>query len=236
MTKLRLRRIFWMGAAAIVVVAALVALGAVVRGDFSDTDGRILVTLAALLYTGGAAISGLALVDRGPGRLLGWIVAGAAPVCLAFVLWAIWSFAFDGGGNETADKLASSAVLALLGGLIATTGLLLARRRALVGLAAAAGALAGLASGVSIAGIWTEPDSDAFVKALAALWILAALAYFLVPILQRFSNVGAEKTAIRVLAELDGVEIVASRVRVEGVDVESPGPAERLVLRRRQVS
>ena len=234
MTNLRLRRIFWMSAAAIVVAAALVALGAVVRGDFSDTDGRILVTLAALLYTGGAAISGLALVDRGPGRLLGWIVAGAAPVCLASVLWAIWSFGFDGGGNETADKLASSAVLALLAGLMATTGLLLARRPALLGLAAAAGALAGLASGVSIAGIWTEPHSDAFVKALAALWILAALAYFLVPILQRFSNVGAEETAIRVLAELDGVQIVASRVQVEGVDVEPPGPGERLVLRRRQ--
>jgi hypothetical protein len=63
-TKLRLKRIFWMGAAAIVVAAALVALAAVVKGDFSDTDGRILVTLAALLYTGGAAICGLALVDR----------------------------------------------------------------------------------------------------------------------------------------------------------------------------
>ena len=49
MTRLRLRRIFWMGAAAIVVVAALVALAAVLKGDFSDTDGRTLVTLAALL-------------------------------------------------------------------------------------------------------------------------------------------------------------------------------------------
>ena len=101
-----------MGAAAIVVVAALVALAAVVKGDFSDTDGRVLVTLAALLYTGGAAICGLALVDRGRARLLGWIVAGAAPACLAFVAWAIWSFAFDGGANETKDKLAWSAVLA----------------------------------------------------------------------------------------------------------------------------
>ena len=48
MTRLRLRRIFWMGAAAIVVAAAPVALAAV-EGDLSDTDGRILVTLAALL-------------------------------------------------------------------------------------------------------------------------------------------------------------------------------------------
>ena len=158
-----------MGAAAIVNAAALVALAAVLGGDFSDTDGRILVTLAALLYTGGAAICGLTLVDRGPGRPLGWVITGAAPVCLAFVAWAIWSFAFDGGGNETADKLAWSAVLALLAGLIATTGLLLARRPGLVRLAAVAGALAGLAVAVSVVGIWAEPDSETFIKALAVL-------------------------------------------------------------------
>lgn len=222
-----------MGAAAIVVAAALVALAAVLGGDFSDTDGRILVTLAALLYTGGAAICGLTLVDRGPGRPLGWVITGAAPVCLAFVGWAIWSFAFDGGGNETADKLAWSAVLALLAGLIATTGLLLARRRAIVALAAAAGALAALAATVSVAGIWIEPDSESFVKALAVLWILAGPAYFLVPILQRFSSVGAEEAAVRILAELDGVELVASRGSLDGVRVDSPAPGEQLVLRRR---
>ena len=164
MTKLRLARIFWMGAAAIVVVAALVALAAVVRGDFSDTDGRILITLAALLYTGGAAICGLAVVERGIARSLGWVVVGAAPICLGCVSWAVWSFAFDGGGNEHADKLAWSSVLALLAGLIATTGLLLARRRGLVWLAGAAGGLAALAATVSAIGIWTEPDSESFVK------------------------------------------------------------------------
>jgi hypothetical protein len=221
-----------MGAAAIIVAAALVALTAVVKGDFSDTDGRILVTLAALLYAGAAAICGLAVVDRGPARALGWSVAAAAPVCLALVAWAIWSFAFDGGGNDTADKLAWSSVLVLLAGLIATTGLVLARRPALVGLAAAAGALSGLAATVSVAGIWTEPDSQTFVKAVAALWILAASAYFLVPTLQRFSSVGVEPASVRVLAELDGIELVASREQVEGVPVASPITGERLVLRR----
>jgi hypothetical protein len=152
-TKLRLRRIFWMGAAATIVVAALVALAAVVTGDFSDTDGRILVTLAALLYTGGAAICGLAVVDRARARLLGWSATAAAPVCLAFVVWAIWSFAFDGGGNETADKLAWSSVLVLLAELVATTALLLARRPMLASLAVAAGALAALAAAMSVAGI-----------------------------------------------------------------------------------
>lgn len=232
MTKLRLSRIFWMGAAAILIVAAFVALGAVVKGDFSDNDGRILVTLAALLYTGGAALSGLALVDRGPVRNLGWVVAAAAPVCLALVLWAVWTFIGDGGGSENANKLAWSAVLALLAGLVATTGLLLARRAALVRLACAAGILAGLAAALSIGATWDENPGDTYVKALAVLWILAALCYFLVPVLQRFSSVGSsEAAAVRVLASLGDVELVATRSG-QGVDVRL-APGERLVLRKR---
>ena len=45
MSRVRLSRIFWIGAAAILVGAALVALAAVVRGDFSENDGRILVNM-----------------------------------------------------------------------------------------------------------------------------------------------------------------------------------------------
>ena len=235
MSRGRLSRIFWIGAAGILVVAALVAIAAIIRSDFSETDGRILVTLAALLYTGGAALAGLALVDRGRARALGWTVAAAAPVCLALVIWAVWTFVFDGGGNEEADKLAWSSVLALLSGLMATTGILLARRRGLVRLAAAAGVLAAVAAALSIAAVWSENPSDAFTKTLAVFWILAALCYFLVPVLQRFTAAGVEEHAVRVVAQLGEVEVVASRTRLEGVAVEPPGPGERLTLRRRQV-
>jgi hypothetical protein len=235
MTRLRLRRVFWIGAATILVVAALVALAAIVKGDFSETDGRILLTLAAVLYTGGAALAGLALVDRGTARRLGWIIAGAAPGGLALMAWGVWSFVFE-GGNELPSKLAWSAVIALAAGLIATTSLLLTRRITLVRLAIAAGAVSALAAALSIVGIWVEPDSDAFVKALAVLWILAALAYFLVPVLQRFTAAGAPpaEVEVRVLALLGDVELVASRWPVEGVAVEErPRPGEALMLRRR---
>ena len=197
MTRLRLRRIFWTGAAAILVVVALVALAAVVQGDFSETDGRILVTLAALLYTGGAALAGLALVDRRLASVLGWLVTAAAPICLAFIIWAIWSFVDEGGGNANASKLAWSSVLVLLAGLLATTALLLARRRAIVRLAVIAGTLASLAAALSVIGIWVEPSGDAFVKTLAAIWILAALCFFLAPVLQRFTTAGLEESAKR---------------------------------------
>ena len=127
MTRARLSRTFWIGAAAILVVAALIALAAIVKGDFSETDGRILLTLAALPYAGGAALAGLALADRGTVRPLGLAMATAAPVCLALNVWGIWSFALDGESN-TPSKLAWSGVIVLAAGLIATTSLLLTRR------------------------------------------------------------------------------------------------------------
>jgi hypothetical protein len=226
----RLARIFWIGAAGLLAAAALVGLVAVHRGDFSENDGRILATLAALLYTGGTALAGLALVDRGSARALGWLVAAASPICLAVVLWGLWSFAFDGGAEDAA-LAAWSAVLVLLAGLVGSTGVLLARNRALVALAYTAGGLAALAAGLSVVGIWTEPEGDTFVKVVAVLWILTALAYFLVPVLQRFTTAG-EETSARLLAQLDGVELVASRKPVEGIPVESPKRGERLTLRR----
>jgi len=45
--KIRFARVFWIGAAGIVVLAALIALVAIVRGSFSGTDARILLTLAS---------------------------------------------------------------------------------------------------------------------------------------------------------------------------------------------
>ena len=231
MTRVRLSRMFWIGAAAILVAAALVALAAVVRGDFSENDGRILVTLAALLYTGGSALAGLALAERGrPLRALGFAVAMAAPVCLAFVAWGIWSFVFDGEGDADAGRAAWSAVLVLLVGLVATTGLLLARTRAAVALAWSAAALSSVAAALSVLGIWTEPEADAFVKAVAVLWILAGLCYFLAPILQRFTGTAPGSTE-RVLAELDGIELVATRAG-RGFDARL-ARGERLELRRR---
>ena len=224
-------RVFWIGAAGIVVLAALVALVGIVRGSFSGTDARILVTLAALLYAGGAGIAGLALSERATAPLVGRLVALAAPIGLALMLWAIWAFV-DEGDNEPQVKLAWSAVLALLAGLLTATALLLARAPALVRLAASSGALAAVAAGLSIAGIWAGSSDSSFLKVLAALWILAAVAYFLVPILGRFSS--AAQTAapeLRVLAELDGVELVATRAGT-GLDVRL-APGERLQLRRR---
>ncbi len=232
MTRRRLARAFWLGAAAILVAAALISLVAILRGSFSDTDGRILGTLGSLLYCGAASLSGLALVDRRVVPALGWAMVGLSTVTFALLVAAIWEWPAD---DDTQWRLAMSAALYLLAGLVATTGLLLTTRPALQRLASAAGVLTALAVSLTLVPIWRDEDpGSTLAKAMGVAWILAALAYLLAPVLQRWTSVGELETGERVLGSLDGVELVATRKADDAVVVTGrPKPGERLVLRRR---
>ena len=73
-----MRRVFWIGAASLLGLAALVSIVALLRGEFTDTDGRILGTLAILTVLAWflvpvlgriAAESLERVVGRGPGRV-----------------------------------------------------------------------------------------------------------------------------------------------------------------------
>ena len=227
MTRRTAPRIAWLGAAAILVVAALVALGAILRGDLSDTDVKILGTLAAVLYTGGAFFAGLSVLERGH-RGVGWAVAAAAPICFVLLLPAIWSV-FDESAYDAAWRWAWSAVIALLAVLMLATARLLARADGARVLALVTGCVAGIAATLSVAAIWTEDGGDGWAQLIAALWILAVLAYVLVPVVDRFSR-AAPAVGERVLASLGDVELVASRV---GTLDPQLAPGERLLLRRR---
>jgi hypothetical protein len=233
-TRRRLARVFWLGAAAILVAAALISLVAIVGGGFSETDGRILGTLGSLLYCGAAALGGLALADRGPARRLGWAVVGLSGITFVLLVVAIWEIA--GGDGEWSWKLAMSGALYLLAGLVATTGLLLTTRPALQRLAAAAGVLTAIAVSLTLVPLWRDADpGSTLAKAMGAAWILSALAYFLAPVLQRWSAVGEAEAGDRVLATLGDVELVAThRPGADLVVTERPRGTERLVLRRKR--
>jgi hypothetical protein len=226
-TALRLSRIFWIGAAAILIAAALVALFAVLRGDFSDTDARILGTLAALLLAGATFVSGLALVDR-HGALLGRVAAVLTFPGLALLLYPIWDFDFESGDSW---RFGWTGALLLLALLIAVTARLLARSPGIVALASVTGVLAVFAALVSVAAVWDPDSGDTFGQAIVAVWILTVLCYLLVPVLQRFSAAGVPAGAERVLAELNGIELVATQAR-EGTLAVDLEPGERLLLRR----
>jgi hypothetical protein len=223
----RLARTFWLGAAALLVAAALVAIVALLRGELTDTDAHILLTLGALFVTGAGALAGLALVDSGRYVAIGWVAAAISPVELAVLAYWIWS---GSEGDDTISRLGTTTLLLLVGQVAVVTQLLLLSNRRLLGLVLATDVLIVVAVGGAITALWTEPDDTLWAKLLAAAWILAALGWFLLPVLQRFTAAGSAAED-RVLDQLDGVELVATRAHA-GLDVRL-ARGERLLLRRR---
>ena len=147
----------------------------------------------------------------------------------AAITYSIWAFVLD--GESDAWRWGWAGILALLAALIAVTARLLARSPVLVRLAWAAGLLAVLAATTSYVAIWRDESGDALGRTIAILWILSGLAYLLVPVLQRFAAASTSDVPERLLAELDGIEVVATR-SLDGLAV-GLHPSERLVVRRR---
>lgn len=229
MTGLRLSRIFWFGAAAILIVAALIAVSAILRGDFGETDAKVLGTLLSLLVASGAAVAGLALVERRVSPALGWAAVAGAVLSFLLQAAAIW----DEFSSDALTKWAVTSIAVLLALLLVATQRLLVREERLLTLFRGTAAMAVVATGLATIGIWTEEGG--FWQAVAVTTVLTVLGYLLLPVVQRLSGGGTPATAapIRVLGALDGVELVAARGHVDGVAVATPSPGERLVLRRR---
>jgi hypothetical protein len=229
--QVRWSRVFWIGAAAILIVAALIAVVAILRGDISETEWKILGTLGTLLVTGATAIAGLSLVERRSATLLGWAAIAAGVVGFTIVTASIW----DEFGNETLSKAAGSAIALVIAFLLLVTQRILLRVPRLAPVFYGTAAAAAVAVGLALVAIWSEPDDtsgELLAQALLVLSILTALGYLLLPVLQRFTSAGIPETAERVLAELNGVELVATHAHEGVLDVDLE-PGEHLLLRRR---
>jgi hypothetical protein len=228
----RLSRVFWIGAATILIAAALVAVAAILGGDFDETDAKILGTLFAVLLAGATAISGYALVERQDLPALGWAAVVGGIVCFVVIAAAIWD-EFD---SDTLGRWAGTALAVVVALLLVTTQRLLLRVSRLTVVFYGTAVVAVLAAVVTGSAIWAEgdggEDAPGLWEATAIFWILAALGFLLLPVLQRFASAGVESSEARTLATLDGVELVATRSRDGTVDAQL-SPGERLQLRRR---
>ncbi len=224
MTGVRWSRVFWIGAAAILIAAALIAVAAILRGDFGDTEAKILGTLLSLLVAGATGITGLALVERREVPTLGWVAVVGAALCFVLQAAAIWNEFSD----DALTKLGTSSMAALLALLLITTQRALLREQRLAKLFYATAASAAVAAGLTVVGIWTEEGG--FWQAVAVFSILAVLGYLLLPVVQRLATTSAPQTAERVLAELNGVKLVATRSS-DGIEPRLAA-GERLALRR----
>jgi hypothetical protein len=198
-----LRRVFLLGAATLASVAALVAIATVLSGDFGETEGKILATLATTFAAGSALVAGLALLGRRESPLLGY--AGIGLALTGFVLWSaqIWG-EFAGDGYWKLVGILTAWSLAVL--IVTTTRLMLSSPSLVRVLYPATGAAAGGAALVVTVMILRE-SGDGW-QLFAVLLILTLLAEVLAPILERYGG-PRERSAERLLGVVGGVEVVA---------------------------
>lgn len=221
----RYARIFWIGAAGAIVLAALIGISALLRSDFTETDGQVLLTMLCLVVAGGAAVAGLTVIERGH-VAFGW---GAVAISIvSFFFLATWTW--EGFDNETLGKLAGTSALALVVILLVTTQLVL-HRGAHTWVVLITWLALLFAFATTSAGVWDESGGDGLWQLAGSCWIVGVMGWLLLPVVQRFSAAAAPQGDMRVLATLDSVELVATRSG-EGRNFQLH-PGERLLLRRR---
>jgi hypothetical protein len=228
---MRIRRLFWLGAAVLFSIAALVAIAAVLGSGFGETQGRILATCGIAFVCGAATLAGLACIDRGVLRPVGW-----AAVSLGIGTGAVWAGAiWQGDTGKTYWKVAAILAAWMLTALVVTTlRLLVSSPRLLSTLVPATWGTAALAAAVSTEMILTEDGGP--WKLVLVLVILTALGYVLTPVLQRLW--AAAEHALpeeRLLGSVAGADVVAVRgdgrslrIGERSVRVE---PGESIVVR-----
>lgn len=206
---MRLRRIFLLGAATLVSVAALVAIGAILNGDFGETEGKIFATLATAFVAGSAAIAGIACLEASVTRIFAGL--GIALAILGFVLWTeqIWAEHH----SEGYWKLLGFILIWTLVLLVVTTTRLMTRSPRLLRRLFPATAAAAAAAGLTVTAMVLREDGDGW-QLFAIFLILALLGETLTPILQRFVvTAPGDELSERVLGEIAGAVVVAVRGR-----------------------
>ena len=202
-----IRRLFWLGAAILFSIAALVAIAAVVGGDFGETQGNILATCGLAFVCGAAALSGFACLDRGIIRPAA--LAATALGVTSFMLWTggVWKESPSEGYWKVAGVVGAWMFAALIVTgmrLVATSPRLL---RTSVPATWTAAVLAAALGSVMI----LRENGDAW-QVEVVLVILTALGCALTPVLQRFwASAEPRQAAERLLGTLGGVDVFAVR-------------------------
>lgn len=178
-------RALWAGAAAILAVAALAAIAIVVSGDLGDREARIIVSMLAVFLCGGAAVAGIALLDRERVPLLGAIVLAVSGANLVVFLLAAWKAQFGNGANGYFDLLVIALAWAVATVVVATLPLLAADGRLRRTMLPAVGICAFSGATIATALVWARSDSGGWEKMLTVLAILMVAGHLLTPVLDR---------------------------------------------------
>ncbi|MDX6480431.1 MAG: hypothetical protein QOG85_941 [Gaiellaceae bacterium] len=226
-----IRRLFWLGAAILFSIAALVAIAAVLGAHFGETEGRILGTCGLAFACGCVTLAGVACLDRGIVRPAAWaaIVLGIA----AFAIWTggLWTERGGRGYWETGGVISVWMVAALI---VTTSRLVASSPRLLRTVAPAtwvAAAVASVVGSVMILGETGRPWKFELV-----LVILTTLGYVLIPALQRFwADAEPASVSERLLGTLGNIDVFAVRGAGRSVTIGSTSAklasSEGIVLR-----
>jgi hypothetical protein len=201
------RRIFLLGAATVVSCAALVAISAILTGEFGRTEGKIFATLGTTFVAGSCLLAGLACLERGVSRPFG--AAGVVLAMFGFLLWAdqIWDEHSSSGYWKFLGLVLTWALVTL----IATTTRLMTRSPDLLHTLYPATVASAIGAGLVVTTMIVRENGDGW-QLFAVLLVLAALGEILTPILQRFVVTPVEGgPQERVLGELPGAVVVAVR-------------------------
>ena len=171
------------------MLAALIGISALLRSEFTETDGQILLTMAALLAASGTAVAGLTVAERGH-EIVGWSAITVAVLSFFFIATATWS-GFD---DETLSRMAGTSAIALIATLLGATQLVLHRGEHGWVLLVTWTALL-FAFFTTTAGIWDESSDDGLWKVAGSCWIVGVMGWVLLPVLQRFSAAAASRPA-----------------------------------------
>ena len=170
------RRSLLLAVAGLMCVAAALAIGILLLGDFGGTEGRVLGTTLLLAVHGALAVPAAILWDQRRLTALAAACAGLAAVAAVLNVAALWSDAGDTFGK------AVGTVMIFLIATVVTTAL---ATRPLHRLFPASVALAAVAAAMATAGIWTETEREGYLRLLGAIVVLDVLLVALQPLLLR---------------------------------------------------
>ena len=183
-----LRRILLRAVVGALSLTALIAIAALLGGDFGNTQWRILATTSGFALASLFALRGTILLDQGIYRRLGWSVVVLSALAFVLELKVVW---IDSGDSAwTWKTMAIAAGLAGALGQIATS---LSRRRPTdppsIRPLSAAAAVCAITVEVLIAfAAIDEVDSGGFYRVLAAVFVLDVLLVALESVVRRLGD------------------------------------------------
>jgi hypothetical protein len=212
-------------------VAAAVASYALLGGEFSDTDWKVIGTSTLFALASSMAAAGISVRERVP--ILGSVTVGAAAAAFVLVSFGMWA-ELDG---EAFWRV--TAIIAVVALETAHVAFIWSRLRpadppSVARIARAAIGLAVISTAMGIAPIaGLEGDETLYFEILGVVLVGQLLCTVLAPLVRRL-NAGAERPAVAVPTERERLvaELTAVAERLERLDAGPQVQAECERLRR----